>query len=220
MSFLFLAGYPRKDIVFLVDGSNGVGREFPIIQDFISKVVESLDVGEKRIRIGVAQYSDFAQSYINLNDHATKQSVLNGIREIKRLGGTQRNLGVALAFVRQNMLRPEKGSREEEGVPQFLIIVSSGSSTDDFIGQVTDLKRSRVVTLNIGTRDISSPQLRIVSSLPTFAFTVDDLPGLYTVQAPLVNILTDLSDEYIKSLARDLAGNLIMFILSKYYYTA
>ncbi|XP_023806642.1 collagen alpha-3(VI) chain isoform X7 [Oryzias latipes] len=198
--------YPRKDIVFLVDGSNGVGREFPIIQDFISKVVESLDVGEKRIRIGVAQYSDFAQSYINLNDHATKQSVLNGIREIKRLGGTQRNLGVALAFVRQNMLRPEKGSREEEGVPQFLIIVSSGSSTDDFIGQVTDLKRSRVVTLNIGTRDISSPQLRIVSSLPTFAFTVDDLPGLYTVQAPLVNILTDLSDEYIKSLARDLAG--------------
>uniref|UniRef100_A0A3P9GX60 Collagen type VI alpha 3 chain n=1 Tax=Oryzias latipes TaxID=8090 RepID=A0A3P9GX60_ORYLA len=192
----------QKDIVFLVDGSNGVGREFPIIQDFISKVVESLDVGEKRIRIGVAQYSDFAQSYINLNDHATKQSVLNGIREIKRLGGTQRNLGVALAFVRQTMLRPEKGSRKEEGVPQFLIIVSSGSSTDDFIGPVIDLKRSRVVTLNIGTRDISSPQLRIVSSLPTFAFTVDDLPGLYTVQAPLVNILTDLSDEYIKSLAQ------------------
>ncbi|RVE58535.1 hypothetical protein OJAV_G00210240 [Oryzias javanicus] len=196
-------GGPRKDIVFLVDGSDNVGREFAIIQDFISKIVESLDVGEKKIRIGVAQYSDFAQAHMNLNTHTTKQSVLNGIREMRQQRGTQRNLGRALGFVRQDMLRPTKGSREEEGVPQFLIIVSSGSSTDDIRRPVSDLKKSRVVTLNVGTRDISSTELRTVSFVPSFAFTVDDLPSLHTVQFSLIDILTDLSDDYIKSLAPD-----------------
>ncbi|XP_024116256.1 collagen alpha-3(VI) chain isoform X3 [Oryzias melastigma] len=191
-------GGPRKDIVFLVDGSDDVGSEFAIIQDFISKIVESLDVGEKKIRIGVAQYSDFAKAHMNLNTHTTKQSVLNGIREIRQQGGTQRNLGRALGFVRQDMLRPVKGSREEEGVPQFLIIVSSGSSTDDIRRPVSDLKQSRVVTLNIGTRDISSTELRTVSSLPTYAFTVDDLPSLHTVQFSLIDILTDSSGDYIQ----------------------
>ena len=43
-------------------------------------------------------------------------------------------------------------------------------------------------------------ELRVVSYVPHFAFTVDDLPGLYTVQENLINILTELSDDDIASL--------------------
>ncbi|XP_078119204.1 collagen alpha-3(VI) chain isoform X3 [Sander vitreus] len=188
---------PRKDVVFLVDGSNGVGREFPIIQEFIRRVVESLNVGENKIRIGVVQYGDYAHADMFLNTHTTKEGVLNAVKGIRQRGGRQRNLGQALQFVSQDVLTAARGGRKQEGVPQFVIVVSSGSSTDDISSAASSLKQSRVLPFSIGTRDVNPTELRVVSYVPNFAFTVDDLPGLYTVQENLINTLTELSDDDI-----------------------
>lgn len=188
---------PRKDVVFLVDGSDGVGREFPIIQEFIRRVVESLNVGENKIRVGVVQYGDSAQADMFLNSHTTKEGVLNAVKVMRQRGGRQRNLGQALQFVSQNVLTTERGSRKQDGVPQFVIVVSSGSSTDDISRAATSLKQSRVLPFSIGTRDVNPTELQMVSYVPNFAFTVDDLPGLYTVQQNLINTLTELSDDDI-----------------------
>ncbi|KAK1903413.1 Collagen alpha-3(VI) chain [Dissostichus eleginoides] len=191
---------PRKDVVFLVDGSDGVGLEFPIIQEFIRRVVDNLNVGENKIRIGVVQYGDFAQVDMYLNTHKTKEGVLNAVREMSHRGGRQRNLGQALQFVNQDVLTPAHGSRKEEGVPQFVIVVSSGSSTDDINLAASSLKQSRVLPFSIGTRDVNPTELQVVSYVPNFAFSVDDLPGLYTVQENLITTLTELSDDDINSL--------------------
>ncbi|XP_031725871.1 collagen alpha-3(VI) chain-like isoform X1 [Anarrhichthys ocellatus] len=188
---------PRKDVVFLVDGSDGVGREFPIIQDFIRKVVESLNVGENKIQIGVVQYGDFAQADMFLNTHTTKEGVLQAVRGMRQRGGRQRNLGQALQFVSQDVLTATRGSRKQEGVPQFVIVVSSGSSTDDISSAASSLKQSRVLPFSIGTRDVNPRELQVVSYVPNFAFTIDDLPGLYTVQENLITTLTELSDDDI-----------------------
>ncbi|KAF1382231.1 hypothetical protein PFLUV_G00141550 [Perca fluviatilis] len=188
---------PRKDVVFLVDGSNGVGREFPIIQEFIRRVVESLNVGENKIRIGVVQYGDSAQADMFLNTHTTKEGVLNAVMGLRQRGGRQRNLGQALQFVSQDVLPAARGGRKQEGVPQFVIVVSSGSSTDDISSAASSLKQSRVLPFSIGTRDVNPTELQVVSYVPNFAFTVDDLPGLYTVQENLINTLTELSDDDI-----------------------
>ncbi|XP_040913420.1 collagen alpha-3(VI) chain-like [Toxotes jaculatrix] len=188
---------PRKDVVFLVDGSAGVGREFPIIQEFIRRVVESLSVGENKIRIGVVQYGDFAQADMYLNSHTTKEGVMNAVKGMRQRGGRQRNLGQALQFVSQDVLTAERGSRKQEGVPQFVIVISSGSSTDDISRGATSLKQSRVLPFSIGTRDVDPTELKVVSYVPNFAFTVDDLPGLYTVQENLITTLTELSDDDI-----------------------
>ena len=191
---------PRKDIVFLVDGSDGVGRDFPIIQEFIRRVVESLNVGENKIRIGVIQYGDYAQADMYLNSHTTKEGVLNAVREMRHRGGRQRNLGQGLQFVSQDVLTPAHGSRKQEGVPQFVIVVSSGPSTDDISRAASTLKQSRVLPFSIGTRDVNPTELRVVSYVPNFAFTVDDLPGLYTVQEDLITTLTEMSDDDIATM--------------------
>uniref|UniRef100_A0AAQ6IM24 Collagen, type VI, alpha 3 n=1 Tax=Anabas testudineus TaxID=64144 RepID=A0AAQ6IM24_ANATE len=188
---------PRKDIVFLVDGSDAVGREFPIIQEFIRRVVENLNVGENKIRIGVVQYGDTAQADMYLNSHTTKEGVLNAVREIRRRGGRQRNLGQALQFVSQDALTAARGSRKQDGVPQFVIVVSSGPSTDDISRAASTLKQSKVLPISIGTRDINPTELQVVSYVPNFAITIDDLPGLYTVQEDLINTLTEMSDDDI-----------------------
>ncbi|XP_033966211.2 collagen alpha-3(VI) chain isoform X1 [Pseudochaenichthys georgianus] len=191
---------PRKDVVFLVDGSDGVGREFPIIQEFIRRVVDTLNVGENKIRIGVVQYGDIAQVDMYLNKHKTKEGVLNAVREMRHRGGRQRNLGQALQFIHQDVLTPAHGSRKQESVPQFVIVVSSGPSTDDINRAASSLKQSRVLPFSIGTRDVNPTELQMVSYVPNFAFSVDDLPGLYTVQENLITTLTELSDDDINSL--------------------
>ncbi|XP_032423103.1 collagen alpha-3(VI) chain isoform X7 [Xiphophorus hellerii] len=191
---------PRKDVVFLIDGSDGVGREFAIIQEFIRRVVESLNVGENKIRIGVVQYGDSAKADMHLNTYTTKEGVLNGIREMRQIGGRQRNLGQALQFLSQNVMIPARGSRKQEGVPQFAIVVSSRPSTDDITRQASSLKQSGVISFSIGTREINPTELQVVSYVPNFSFTVDDLPGLYIVQENLINTITELSDEDIAKL--------------------
>lgn len=201
--FVFLTAEsqgPRKDIVFLIDGSDGVGREFAIIQQFIQRVVESLNVGENKIRIGVVQYGDSAKADMHLNTYTTKEGVLNGIREMTQLGGRQRNLGQALQFLSQNVMIPDRGSRKREGVPQFAIVVSSRPSTDDITRQASSLKQSGVISFSIGTREINPTELKVVSYVPNFSFTVDDLPGLYVVQEDLITTITELSDEDIRKL--------------------
>lgn len=197
LSFSAESQGPRKDVVFLVDGSDGVGREFPIIQEFIRRVVESLNVGENKIRIGVVQYGDYAQADMYLNTHTTKEGVLNAVKGMRQRGGRQRNLGQALQYVSQDFLTTGRGSRKQEGVPQFVIVVSSGSSTDDISRAATALKQSRVIPFSIGTRDVNPNELQVVSYVPNYAFPVDDLPGLYTVQENLIATLTELSDDDI-----------------------
>ncbi|XP_051938846.1 collagen alpha-3(VI) chain isoform X2 [Hippocampus zosterae] len=188
---------PRRDIVFVIDGSDGIGRDFPIIQEFIRKVVENLNVGENKIRIGVVQFADYPWADMYLNTHPTKEDVLNAVRELRQRGGRGRNLGQALQFVNEDMLTAARGCRKQEGVPQFLVVVSSGSPTDDINRPASTLKRSRVIPFSIGTRDMKPQDLQILSFVPNFAYTVDDLPSLDTVQENVINTLTELSDDDI-----------------------
>lgn len=191
---------PKKDIVFVIDGSDGVGREFAIIQEFLRKVVENLNIGENRIRVGVVQYGDNPSADIYLNSHKTKEGVLNGIKELRRRGGRQRNLGRAIDFVSQEVLISERGGRKQEGVPQFVVVVSGGKSTDNIRRPATTLKQSGIVPFGIGTRDVDARELEVIAYVPRFAFSVDDLPGLYTVQDTLINTLTELSSEELARL--------------------
>uniref|UniRef100_A0A8C1JK14 Collagen type VI alpha 3 chain n=1 Tax=Cyprinus carpio TaxID=7962 RepID=A0A8C1JK14_CYPCA len=191
---------PKKDIIFVIDGSEGVGREFPIIQEFVRRVVENLNVGENKIRVGVVQYGDSPYADIYLNSHRTKEGVLNGIKELRQRGGRQRNLGQAIDFVSREVLTSGRGGRKQEGVPQFVVVVSGGKATDNIRPYATALKQSGVVPLSIGTRDVDTQELQVTSYVPRFAYTVDDLPGLYTIQDTLITTLTELSSEELAKL--------------------
>uniref|UniRef100_A0A4W4H9T7 Collagen, type VI, alpha 3 n=1 Tax=Electrophorus electricus TaxID=8005 RepID=A0A4W4H9T7_ELEEL len=199
----FLVEYdmPRKDdIVFVIDGSEGIGREFPIIQEFVQRVVEKLNVGENKIRIGVIQFGTTPHVDIYLNSHKTKEGVLNAIEELKQQGGRERNLGGAIELARSEVLNPSHGGRKNEDVPQFLVVISGGRATDNVRQAAYTLKQSGVVPFSIGTRDVDHQELQVVSYIPNYAYSVDDLPGLYTVKDELITTLTELSNEELTKL--------------------
>lgn len=189
---------PKKDVIFLIDGSEGVGRDFPIIQEFVRGVVENMNVGENNIRVSVVQYGDTPHVDMYLNSHKTKEGVLNAISELRQHGGRKRNLGSAIDFVRFNVLDSVHGSRKQEGVPQFLIVISGGKATDNVETSVNTLKESGIVPFSIGTRDTGHQELHVISYVPTFSYLVEDLPGLHTVKDQFTTTLTELSDEELK----------------------
>uniref|UniRef100_A0A8C6UBF0 Collagen, type VI, alpha 3 n=1 Tax=Neogobius melanostomus TaxID=47308 RepID=A0A8C6UBF0_9GOBI len=157
---------PKKDIVFLIDGSDGVGREFPILQQFMRRVVETLNVGENKIRIGVVQYGDYPHADMYLNSHPSKEAVLSAILGLRPRGGRQRNLGQALEFLNSDR---SAGSRVEEGVPQFLILVTGGKSADDVSTPADQLKRNQIAPLAVGSGNADPEELRQISLRPEFA---------------------------------------------------
>ncbi|XP_051566550.1 collagen alpha-3(VI) chain-like [Myxocyprinus asiaticus] len=191
---------PKKDVVFVIDGSDGVGMEFPIIQEFVRRVVEKLNIGENKIRVGVVQYGDSPYADIYLNSHKTKEGVLNGIKELRQRGGRQRNLGRAIDFVGREVLISGRGGRKQEGIPQFVVVVSGGKATDNIRTSASALKQSGIVPFSIGTREVDAQELQVISYIPKYAYAVDDLPGLYTVQDTLITTLTELSSEELAKL--------------------
>nr|XP_023679600.1 collagen alpha-3(VI) chain isoform X4 [Paramormyrops kingsleyae] len=191
---------PKKDVVFVIDGSNDVNQDFRFLQEFMRRTVENLNVGENRIRIGVVQYSDTPNADLYLNSHTTKEGVLNAIKRLKHKGGRQRNLGRALDFVNREVLGRARGGRRDERVPQYLIVISAGGSTDDLRAQATTLKQSGVVPFSIGTKGVDIHELQRISYVPQFAYSVPNFPELYTIQQSLITSLTELSSEEILSL--------------------
>ncbi|XP_047671219.1 uncharacterized protein col6a3 isoform X4 [Tachysurus fulvidraco] len=191
---------PKKDIIFLIDGSDGIGRDFPIIQEFIREVVQNMNVGENNIRVSVVQYGDTPHVDMFLNSHKTKEGVLNAINELRQHGGRKRNLGRAIDLIRRNVLDSVRGSRKQEGVPQFLIVISGGKASDNFITSVNELKELGIVPFSIGTRDTGLQELHAVSYVPKFSYLVEDLPGLHTVKDEFITTMTELSDEALRTL--------------------
>ncbi|XP_056389375.1 collagen alpha-3(VI) chain [Hyla sarda] len=192
----------KKDIVFLIDGSNDGRQSFPSLRSFILRVVENLDVGQDRVRIGVVQYSDAPRPSFLLNAYPDEQGVLGAVRQLTPIGGSPLNTGAALDYVTSNVFTRAAGSRSTEGVPQFLILLTTGRSRDDVRRHATELKTSGVVPFAIGIRNADAEELRTISFIPDFAISVPDVRELNTVYQTLTTRLSELQASDIDILRR------------------
>nr|DBA19948.1 TPA: hypothetical protein GDO54_015703 [Pyxicephalus adspersus] len=183
----------RKDIVFLIDGSNEGRTSFPSLRSFIQRVVEGLDVHQDRIRIGVVQYSDTTRPSFQLNSHPDRQGVLSAVQSLSPIGGTPLNTGAALDYVTRNVFTSSAGSRASEGVPQFLILLTGGRSRDDVGRPAIELKRSGVVPFAIGVRNADPAELQTISFIPDFAVSVPDISELGNVYQTITTRVSELT---------------------------
>ena len=187
----------RRDIVFLLDGSDDSRRRFTDIQDFIQRVVEKLNVDGNKDHVSVVQYSDTAEVNFKLGMHSKKDSVLDAVRGLRHKGGSPLNTGTALQYVRGNVFTASNGSRSLQGVPQILILLSGGRSRDDIRTPVTKLKEMGVISICIGTGDADTLELQTISHEPNYALSITDFEDLPTIQGELLSLLTEASHQLV-----------------------
>ncbi|GAB5576119.1 collagen alpha-3(VI) chain isoform X5 [Prionailurus iriomotensis] len=190
----------EKDVVFLIDGSEGVRSGFPLLKEFVQRVVESLDVGPDRVRVAVVQYSDRTRPEFYLNSYMDQQSVVSAIRKLALLGGPAPNTGAALDFVLRNILISSAGSRIAEGVPQLLIVLTADRSGDDVRGPSVVLKRGGAVPIGIGIGNADITEMQTISFIPDFAVAIPTFRQLGTIQQVISDRVIQLSREELSRL--------------------
>ncbi|XP_017745840.1 PREDICTED: collagen alpha-3(VI) chain isoform X5 [Rhinopithecus bieti] len=190
----------EKDVVFLLDGSEGVRSGFPLLKEFVQRVVESLEVGQDRVRVAVVQYSDRTRPEFYLNSYMNQQDVINAVRQLTLLGGPIPNTGAALEFVLRNILVSSAGSRITEGVPQLLIVLTAERSGDDVRNPSVILKRGGAVPIGIGIGNADITEMQTISFIPDFAVAIPTFRQLGTVQQVISDRVTQLTREELSRL--------------------
>ncbi|XP_070588389.1 collagen alpha-3(VI) chain isoform X12 [Erythrolamprus reginae] len=192
----------KKDVVFLIDGSQFAISEFPSIREFIERLVNNMNVGSDATRVAVIQFSDNPKVEFLLNAHSTKEEVLAAVRRLNPSGGRQVNLGSALEYVSKNIFTRPSGSRIEEGAPQFLILLYSHQPHDDTENPVHQLKEFGVAPLPIG-KNVDPEQMTKIALSPDYVFQVSTYQDLPSLEQKMLTPLTTLTTQQIRKIITD-----------------
>uniref|UniRef100_A0A8C5LIL0 Collagen, type VI, alpha 3 n=1 Tax=Jaculus jaculus TaxID=51337 RepID=A0A8C5LIL0_JACJA len=192
----------KKDVVFLVDGSLNAASEFQYIRALIERLVEYLDVGFDTTRVAVIQFSEDTKVEFPLNAHTSKDEVQSAVRRLRPKGGKQVYIGNALEYVLKNIFQRPLGSRIEEGVPQFLVLISSGKSDDEVEEPAVELKQFGVAPLAIA-RHTDQEELVRISLSPEYVFSVNTFRELPSLEQKLLTPITTLTAQQIQQILAD-----------------
>uniref|UniRef100_UPI00398E99DF collagen alpha-6(VI) chain-like n=1 Tax=Pristiophorus japonicus TaxID=55135 RepID=UPI00398E99DF len=175
------------DIVFLVDESDSIGPvNFQLIRAFLYNMIYALDIEDESIHIGLAQYNSTASQEFNLKTYQQKTDILDHIKTMPYRGGG-RNTGTAIDFVRENFFTARAGSRASKGIPQILVVITSGESQDTVKDRAASLRRLGVTVYALGIRHNNESELRRIASHPSGSYvsTVEDFTQLSAIESIL-----------------------------------
>eukprot|EP00079_Xenopus_tropicalis_P026917 XP_012820989.1 PREDICTED: collagen alpha-6(VI) chain-like isoform X2 [Xenopus tropicalis] len=177
------------DVVFLVDSSTSMGTIFfQKMKDFIIHIINQLNVGINKHRIGLAQYSGLPQTEFLLNHYETKEEILKHIKETFTYRGGPLKTGHALEFVRSTFFIEEAGSRINYGNPQFLVVITSSKSEDAVRRHAEELKSVGVTTISVGIGNSDRKELEKIATDP-FVFQTTGLQHISNLQQDVANVI-------------------------------
>nr|XP_014343031.1 PREDICTED: collagen alpha-6(VI) chain-like [Latimeria chalumnae] len=191
------------DIVFLVDGSSSVGiNNFQEVRSFLYTLVESLDVRRDQVRIGLAQYNNEPYKEFLLNEYTTKIDILEEINKFPyRAGGTY--TGKALDFVRREYFTESAGSRAQQNIPQILVVITDGESTDEVHTPAEELRQNGITVYVVGIGTHGYEELREIANRPSekFLFNIDNFSVLQDLTTNLLKTMCYVVETQIQAIS-------------------
>lgn len=201
-----ITDFKKKDVVFLLDSSDGSLQGFTNIKDFVQSVVTDLNINPNMDRVAVLQYSNTAEIDFNLKRYSTLSDVLSALKGLKHKGGHPSNMGAALHYVKNYVFTSGSGSRLLEGVPQILIIISGGRAGDDPRTAANALRDAGVMSIAIGTRDANTLELQSVSHMPNYALSISDYEALPAAKESVFSLIREASKPVQQTTVTQVAG--------------
>lgn len=191
-------------------GSQAIGS----VREFIKRFVDTMPIGPDGVQVGVAQFGTVPRLEMDLNTHGTREEITTALGAIKPRPGQTINIGAALDFVRTNMLRPEKGSRIQQEVPQLLLLVTSKKSSDSVEEPAKALLQMGVLTLAVGSKTASEDELKQIAFVDSVVYILRDLRvlGRATTTQPkeILNALSTLAGVVFTEVPTE-PGNFLSF---------
>lgn len=161
-------------MVFLIDTSQGTSQSsFQWMQNFISRIIGILEVGKDKYRIGLARYSDQGHTEFLFNTHKTGNEMVTHIHEHLVLQGGSRRTGQGLRFLHRTFFQEAAGSRLLQGVPQYVVVISSGKSEDEVQEVAQTLRKRGVGIVSVGLQDFDRTEMEGIGPV----VLVSDLQG-------------------------------------------
>jgi collagen type VI alpha len=179
----------KRDILFLFDGSVNVLGQFPAVRDFLYRIIEELDVKPDGTRVAIAQFSDDVRLESRFSEHQTKAEILNLVKKMKLKTGKALNLGYALDYALRNIFVRSAGSRIEDNVQQFLVLLVAGRSSDAVAGPASSLKQRGVVPFIFQAKNANPSELEQIVLSPAFILAAESLPKIGDLQSQIVSLL-------------------------------
>ncbi|CAI5788343.1 Hypothetical predicted protein [Podarcis lilfordi] len=148
------------DVVFVVDeGVSQANAEY--IREFLQNTVNSLDVKEACIRMGIVTYSTEAKVLTSLRDETKKTDILQKIRSFSPKEGKS-HLGAAI-----NMTTKRVFADRRRSVEKVATIITHRPSDDDIRGAASLISRAGVTVFAIATERADAAQLTQIVSYPS-----------------------------------------------------
>lgn len=168
-----------------MDGSYSIGlANFAKVRAFLEVLVNTFDIGEDKVRIGLVQYSRDPHTEFYLDTHHELEAVVAAVRSFPYRGGST-NTGRALTYVRERVLRESRGARS--GVPRVVILITDGKSSDAFRDPAARLRSSDVEVFAVGVKDAVRSELEAIANQPasTHVYTVEDFDAFQRISKEL-----------------------------------
>lgn len=157
------------------------------MKNFTTELVKSFSIGQKLVRVGLAQFSSSFQHEFYLNQFSEDTEVSEHILEMTQTGGGT-NIGLALKSIRE-YFETSRGSRRSEGISQNLVLITDGESQDDVEDPADDLRALGIEIFAIGIGDVHDLELLQITGTPQRLFTVQNFGSLENIKQKVVDTI-------------------------------
>ena len=179
-SSIAVCNIPEADVIFFCDGSDFVSdSDFVTMTTFLSDLIDNFDIPSQRMKIGMAQFGSRYQEIIELQNSLTKTEWKSRIQAITKSKGRPR-IDLALRQV-SVMFEPSAGGRKNAGVPQTLVVITSGAPRYDVSKAVEALREAGICILALGIGDVYKEQLLPITGSSEKIITFQDFDKLKNV---------------------------------------
>ncbi|XP_043451359.1 collagen alpha-5(VI) chain [Prionailurus bengalensis] len=176
-----LCDIQEADVVFSFDGSDRVSNsDFVALTTFLSDLIDNFNIESQRIKIGLAQFGRDFQKIIELKNSLTTAKLKTQIQKITKSKGSPR-IDLALRKVKV-MFDPPSGGRRNAGVPQILVVITSGDPHYDVSEEVKILKNLGICILACGIGNVHKEQLLPITGNSEKVFTFQKFSNLRDIE--------------------------------------